>query len=386
MTTTIAFPRSSRLGAGALNSLPELVNEVGATRAVLVTDGFMVSSGVAAKLVDLLLQAGVTTKVFAETMPDPTTDSLAPGLEIVRAHRADALIALGGGSPIDTAKALAVLADYEGTMRELKAPISYGEPALPVIAIPTTAGTGSEATQFTIVTDSETDEKMLCPGLSYLPVAAIVDFDLTMTMPARLTADTGVDALTHAVEAYVSRRANAVSDALALGAIRQIGQHLVRAYRDPSDRTARESMMSASFLAGMAFSNASVALVHGMSRPMGAHFHLAHGLANAMLFAAVTEFSLPSATERYADCARALGVAESTAADDAAAKSLCAALETLCDTLEVPTPAKTGIDAGAWAAAIPRMAAEAIASGSPANNPRHAEAGDIEKIYAKIYA
>lgn len=386
MSHLISFPRTARLGSGALDELPAVVAELGVQRAVLVTDAFMVQSGVVDRVRRVLDGADVSTVVFSETVPDPTTASLAPGLDLVREHQADVLIALGGGSPIDSAKALAVLSVHQGTMRSLKAPTSYAGPAVPVIAIPTTAGTGSEATQFTVITDSDTDEKMLCPGLSYLPVATLVDFELTMSMPPRLTADTGLDALTHAVEAYVSRRANPVSDALALGAIRQIGIHLVRAYTDPADRVAREAMMSASFLAGMAFSNSSVALVHGMSRPMGAHFHLAHGLANAMLFPAVTEFSLDSAIARYADCARALGVVSSTAPDEAASKELCAALRSLCFELEVPTPASYGIGADAWQNKLNQMAVEALASGSPANNPRIPDQIEIAALYSTIYS
>jgi alcohol dehydrogenase class IV len=238
----------------------------------------------------------------------------------VTSHRADVLVGLGGGSPIDTAKALAVLAVRGGPLRDLKAPFSYDGPALPVAAIPTTAGTGSEATRFTVITDSDTGEKMLCAGSSYLPVAGIVDYELTMSMPPRLTADTGIDALTHAVEAYVSSRHNAFSDAVALRAITIIGRSLRTAHRDGADHRARAEMMEAATLAGIAFSNSSVALVHGMSRPLGAHFHISHGMSNAMLFAAVTEFSLSAADDRYADCARALGVADDSVSDaDAAA-------------------------------------------------------------------
>lgn len=185
---------------------------------------------------------------------------------------------------MDTAKALAVLGVNDRPMREFKAPSVYTGPALPIVAIPTTAGSGSEATQFTVITDSATDEKMLCIGTSFLPIAAIIDYRLTLSMPARLTADTGIDALTHAVEAYVSRKANAFSDGLCLLAIRAIGQNIRRVVADGSDEQARAAMMMAATQAGMAFSNSSVALIHGMSRPIGAHFHVAHGLSNAMLF------------------------------------------------------------------------------------------------------
>jgi alcohol dehydrogenase len=270
-------------------------------------------------------------------------------------------------------------------MRKFKAPNTFSGPALPVIAIPTTAGSGSEATQFTVISDSENDEKMLCPGLSFLPVASIIDYELTISMPPRLTADTGVDALAHAVEAYVSRKANPISDAMSLSAIHLISDNLRRVYQDGSDRGAREAMMAAATQAGMAFSNSSVTLVHGMSRPIGAHFHVAHGLSNAMLLPAVTAYSVSGAVSRYADCARAYGVADTTSGDAIAAGGMVDALTELCLDLEVPTPKSYGIDHDTWDRLSPLMAEQAIASGSPANNPIVPSLNDIQQIYSQIY-
>ena len=204
---------------------------------------------------------------------------------------------------------MAIVAAADRPMRELKVPHAADRAALPVIAIPTTAGTGSEATRFTVITDAARDEKMLIAGLGALPLAAIVDYELTFSVPARTTADTGIDSLTHALEAYVSRRANPTSDALALSALSLIGANLRRAYREPGNGPAREAMMLGAMQAGMAFTNSSVALVHGMSRPIGAHFHVPHGLSNAMLLPAVTRFGLDRATARYAEAGRRLGFA-----------------------------------------------------------------------------
>lgn len=319
-------------------------------------------------------------------MPDPTTASLDAGVRAVHEHDADCLVGFGGGSPMDTAKALGILAVQGGHMRDYKAPRRSAGPALPVVAVPTTAGSGSEATQFTVISDSHTDEKMLCPGLAFLPIAAIVDYRLTLTMPPRLTADTGVDALTHAIEAYVSRKANPFSDSLALVAVDTIGRSLRRVYTDGRDEPAREAMMLVATQAGIAFSNSSVALVHGMSRPIGAHFHVAHGLSNAMLFPAVTAFSVRSAEARYADCARALGVASADTADSTAADDLVTALTDLCRDVEVPTPKTYGIDRATWEEKIPVMAEQALASGSPDNNPKVPSADEIREIYGRIYA
>jgi alcohol dehydrogenase class IV len=385
MSTQIAFPRIAKIGGGSLNDLGDVVRTLAVWRPVVVTDKFLVGTGLVDRVVEILTKAGADPLVFSDTVPDPTTDSLDHAMRFIREHRADSVIGFGGGSPMDSAKALAVLATNGGQMRDYRAPHTYTGPALPIIAIPTTAGSGSEATQFTVISDSATDEKMLCPGLSFLPVAAIVDFETTLSMPPRLTADTGVDALTHAVEAYVSRKANAVSDALALAAITTIGKSLRAAYRDGADRDAREAMMAASTQAGMAFSNSSVALVHGMSRPIGAHFHVAHGLSNAMLFPAVTAFSVDAAPQRYAECARAYGM-PTDGSDVSVANSFVGELVALCEDLEVPTPRSYGIDEALWREKIPLMASQALASGSPANNPIVPTDAQIEAIYADIYA
>ncbi|MEV0643239.1 iron-containing alcohol dehydrogenase [Streptomyces sp. NPDC050619] len=386
MVASLSLPRILRVGGGAVGELGDVVAGLGLRRPLLVTDAFLAGTGAAERLMATLRDAGVQPHLFAGTVPDPTTDSLDAGLTVLREHSADSVIGFGGGSPMDTAKALGLLGVQGGRMRDYKAPHTNLGPALPVIAVPTTAGSGSEATQFTIITDSATDEKMLCLGPAFLPVAAVVDYELTLSMPARLTADTGVDALTHAVEAYVSRKANPFSDGLALNAIRTIGRHLRRVYADGSDTEAREAMMLAATQAGIAFSNSSVALVHGMSRPIGAHFHVAHGLSNAMLFPAVTAFSVPAAESRYADCARALGSATDGDSNALAADRLVEALRALCQDLEVPTPQAHGIDKDEWFRLLPLMAEQALASGSPANNPVVPTADEIQDLYAQIYA
>ena len=248
----------------------------------------------------------------------PESRGCAPG----RITTYDSLVAIGGGSSIDTAKGMSVLYANGGRMRDYKVPNEIPLAGPPVIAIPTTAGTGSEVTRFTVITDTETDEKMLIAGLACCPAAAIVDYELTLTMPLRLTADTGIDSLTHAIEAYVSRRANPFADGLAKNAMGLIARNIRTACAEPDNRAAREAMMLGATTAGMAFSNASVALVHGMSRPIGAFFHVPHGLSNAMLLPEITAFSAPAALDRYADCARAMGVADESEGSQAAVARL----------------------------------------------------------------
>jgi alcohol dehydrogenase class IV len=324
--------------------------------------------------------------VFSDTVSDPTDTVIEAGVaELRNGGKFDCLIGFGGGSPIDTAKAMAILAAGGGKMRDYKAPVAADNATLPIIAIPTTAGTGSECTRFTVITDTERDEKMLIAGLGALPLAAIVDYELTYTVPPRTTADTGVDSLTHALEAYVSRRANPFSDALALSAMELIGKHIRTAYAEPRNAAAREGMMLGATQAGLAFSNSSVALVHGMSRPIGAHFHVPHGLSNAMLLPAITRYSVPGAEARYAEAARRVGFAALGDSDGVAGGKLVTGLEALNKELAVPTPSEYGIKETDWNGKMPLMAEQALASGSPGNNPRVPDAAEIVALYREVW-
>jgi alcohol dehydrogenase class IV len=386
MIATITMPRLLYVGGGAIAEVTNALQRLGAQRPLIVSDRFMERSGLLAKLTDRLDAARIPWHLFADTVPDPTTDVVDAGVAAIKSGNYDSLIALGGGSPIDTAKAMAVLAANGGKMRDYKVPNEIPALGLPLIAIPTTAGTGSEVTRFTVITDSERDEKMLIMGLACCPAAAIVDYELTFSMPWRLTADTGIDSLTHAVEAYVSRKASPFTDGVARSAMALIAKHIRTACREPQNRTAREAMMLGATQAGMAFSNASVCLVHGMSRPIGAFFHVPHGLSNAMLLPAITAFSVPAALERYADCARAMGIAAEGEGNQSAVARLLDELRALNDDLEVPTPKAYGIDAARYEELLPVMASQALASGSPANNPRVPTADEIIELYKRAYA
>ncbi len=386
MIAQISLPRIFRIGGGASRELPQVLAMLGLSRPLIVTDAFLVGQGWVTRIEDALKAAGMAARVFADTVPDPTVASIDAGVAFLVGGDHDCVIGFGGGSPLDSAKAIAMLGVHGGAMADYKAPHVQDVAGLPVIAIPTTAGTGSDATRFTIITDEATDEKMLCPGLAYLPIAALVDYELTLTKPRRLTADTGIDSLTHAIEAYVSKRANPFSDGMALLAMRAIAPNLRRVCIDPEDRPAREAMMLGATQAGIAFSNSSVALVHGMSRPIGAHFHVPHGLSNAMLLPAVTAWSAPAALTRYADCARAMGVADEREGDQSAVARLLDELAALNAELDVPGPAAWGIDSARWDALVPTMCAQALASGSPANNPRVPDAAEIAELYARVWS
>ena len=385
MVATITMPRLLQIGGGALGEVGSLLARLGIKRPLIVTDRFMESSGLLAKLTDRLDQAKVKWRVYADTVPDPTDTVVEAGAKFLAEGDHDGLLALGGGSPIDTAKAISVLAANGGKMRDYKVPNEIPKAGLPLVAIPTTAGTGSEVTRFTVITDTERDEKMLIMGLACCPAAAIVDYELTLSKPWRLTADTGIDSLTHAIEAYVSKRASPFTDGVARSAMALIARNLRTACREPDNRKAREAMMLGSMQAGMAFSNSSVCLVHGMSRPIGAFFHVPHGLSNAMLLPEITAFSAPAALERYADCARAMGVAEEGEGSQAAVARLLDALRALNADLKVPSPKDYGISKSRYDELLPTMASQAVASGSPANNPRVPSNDEIIQLYQRVY-
>lgn len=386
VNATIAAPRMMLVGGGAVRQIADVLAKFGLSRPLVVTDPVMVSTRLVALVTDPLQAVGMPPALFSDTVSDPTDTVIEAGVAQMQRGNFDCLIGFGGGSPIDTAKAMAILAAGGGKMRDYKVPAQADRALLPVIAIPTTAGTGSECTRFTVITDTELDEKMLIAGLGALPLAAIVDYELTYSVPPRTTADTGIDSLTHALEAYVSKRANPFSDALALSAMTLIGRHLRTAYHEPRNAAAREGMMLGASQAGLAFSNSSVALVHGMSRPIGAHFHVPHGLSNAMLLPAVTRFSISGAATRYAEAARRIGFAEADDSDDRACAKLVSGLAALNRQLAVPNPAAYGINERSFHDKMALMAAQALASGSPANNPRVPDAEAIVALYREVWS
>lgn len=386
MLATITTPRIMLIGGGAVREVADVMAKLGCSKPLLVTDPFMRDSGKAAHVTDLLDSAGITWDMFADTVPEPTDDVVITGADIINNGDFDCVIALGGGSPIDTAKAMTILAQGGGTLRDYKVPHQANDSGLPIIAIPTTAGTGSEVTKVTVITDKSSDEKMLIMGLGCLPAAAIVDYELTYSVPYRTTADTGIDSLTHAIEAYVSAKHNPFTDTLALSAMGLITRNIRTACHEPENTAAREAMMLAATQAGMAFSNASVCLVHGMSRPIGAFFHVAHGLSNAMLLPTVTAFSAAVAMERYADCARAMGLVEQSINGETAVDKLLSELRLLNKDLGVPSPKDYGISEDKYFSLLTTMAEQALASGSPNNNPRIPSIQEMEELYKEAWA
>ncbi|MGB3071171.1 MAG: iron-containing alcohol dehydrogenase [Ottowia sp.] len=385
MINNILTPRRLVVGGGSIEQLPQVLAQLGIKRPLLVADPNLVRLGLSTRVESVLRDAGVSYTLFTDVVEDPTDACVNAASAAIVEGDHDGVIGFGGGSAIDTAKAAAVVATLRQPIRSLMVPRIVDEAAMPVVAIPTTAGTGSEVTRACVVTDSASHEKMLILGMSCLPAAAVVDFEFTLSCPFRVTADTGLDALTHALEALVNRNRNPHADAFALSALRLIGAHLETACFEPANRAAREAMMLGATHAGLAVSNTSTALVHGMSRPIGAFFHVPHGLSNAMLLAAVTEFSAPAAPAPYAAAARALGWAQESDAETDAVAALIAGFHRLNSVLKVPTPAAFGIDKTRYFELRTTMATQALQSGTPPNNPRLATEQDIEAIYAAAW-
>jgi alcohol dehydrogenase class IV len=384
-TIELHLPPDLLIGGGTSDDLPEHVARIGIARPLVVSDRFLLDKGPAGPLVERLQSSGADVGVFGDVQPDPTLANVQGALEALRAHEADGVVAIGGGSPMDTAKAAAVAFANAGDVRDYAGYHQVPGPGLPLVAVPTTAGTGSEVTRVAVITDTDRDVKMMMLDGHLMARVAISDYKLTISTPAALTSWVGVDSLTHAIEAYVSNRATVLTDMLALRAARLIGAHMRRAVSTPDDEQAREAMMLGATLAGAAFSNASVALVHGMSRPIGAHFHLAHGLSNALLLPTVTRFSVAGAPGRYATIAREMSLAGPDDSDDTACERLVDELEALNADLKIPSLSGAGVERDHFERVVEDMAQAALDSGSPGFNPRPSTTEEIVALYRQAY-
>lgn len=371
-------------GTNALEEMSEYISEYG-KKALIVTGKTVCTLEGFQKLTTLLSDHCVAYAVFTGITGEPDDRMIKEGVDAYLSNDCDFLIGMGGGSPIDSMKAIAVwvatkknVCDYYGTTITAKLPI--------MVAIPTTAGTGSEATQFTVITDTKSNVKMLLKGKTLMPDLAVIDASLSMSSPKNITAFTGLDALTHAVESYTSRRAQPLTDDISLSAVTRIFKYLVRAYNDGNDIEARTEMSIAALEAGIAINNASVTLVHGMSRPIGVLFHVPHGLSNAMLLAQCMKFACDAAYEKFAALARAVGVATIETDDKTAAYRFVEALHDICKQCDIPTLSEYGIDKKDFCAAINKMADDALVSGSPSNTIKEVTKADIVEIYEKLFS
>lgn len=383
MAREFIVPGQIITGSGALDMAEATLGQLG-KKAMIVTDKVMIQLGNCEKVENALKNQGVAYTIYSEVVGEPTDVMVENGLNLYKEEGCDFLVALGGGSPIDTMKAIGSLvvnggsiSDYMGKIIDVEMP--------PMVAIPTTAGTGSEATQFTIITDTKKDIKMLLKGKVLMPSLAISDPQFTMTAPPKITAATGLDALCHAVEAYTSNKAQTLSDTFAMSAVKRIFKYLPTAFHDGKNEEARIQMAIAALEAGIAFNNASVTLIHGMSRPIGALFHVAHGLSNAMLMKECLSFALEGAYDRFADLGRAVGVATAEDSDKEASEKFLAAVIALTEELETPTLEQFGIDKEAFFNVIEKMAYDAMDSGSPQNTRRAITQAEVEQMYKNLW-
>lgn len=383
MAYQFTLPGRIMIGKNALEASEAAVKKLG-KKAFIVTGKVVTKTGLLKILTDSLTRWEIGYEVFNDITGEPTVDMIEAGIKAYKESGSDLIMAIGGGSPLDSAKAIAAMSVLPGKLSDYMGIEITGE--LPsMVLIPTTAGTGSETTKFTIITDTKTNIKMLLKGEVLLPDLAIIDPAFTMTAPPDITAATGMDALTHAVEAYTSRKGNALTDIYALSAIRRIFTWLPKAYLDGSNEEAREQMQLAAFEAGVCINNASVTLVHGMSRPIGALFHVPHGISNAMLIKECLAYVMDGCYERFAAIARAIGAATETESDEKASEGFLRELDHICSCLNIPSLAQYGIKKEEFDAVVEKMAQDAMESGSPSNTIKEVEKADLIRIYYKLW-
>ena len=383
MAREFNVPKNIFSGENALIESSSILATFG-KKALIVTDEMMVKLKNVEELEKVLNSVGIEYVIYSGINSEPTDKMIVKGKEIYLENKCDFLISIGGGSPIDSMKAIGVIANSnKGISEYMGQEISETMPYM--VAIPTTAGTGSEVTQFTIITDTEKDIKMLLKGKNLIPDIAIVDPKFTVSMPKATTAATGLDALCHAVEAYTSRKSQALSDTFAISAVKKIFENLPKVYEDGSNVEARTLMAIASLEAGIAFNNASVTIIHGMSRPIGALYHVPHGLSNAMLMVECLSFARTGAVEKFALLAREISVATTQDSNEEASIKFIDAIKDIVAKLDVKTLEDFGVDKETFMNSIGKMAKDAMASGSPGNTIKEVNEGDVVEIYKRLY-
>lgn len=378
MSSTFYIPTVNFMGSGSLTEAADAIQSHGFKKALIVTDAVLNNIGVVAQVAALLTERGVASVIYDGTQPNPTITNVDEGLALLTANQCDFVISLGGGSPHDCAKGIALLAangghigDYEGVDRSAK-------PQLPLIAINTTAGTASEMTRFCIITDEARHIKMAIVDKNTTPLMSVNDPQLMLAKPASLTAATGMDALTHAIEAYVSTAATPITDAVAIKAIELIQQHLRTAVNEGQDLNAREQMAYAQFMAGMAFNNASLGYVHAMAHQLGGYYNLPHGVCNAVLLPHVQRYNAQVSAERLRDVAKAMGVDVEGMTAEQGANAAIEAIMDLSKDVGIPAGLK---ELGAKAEDIALLADNALKDACGLTNPKQATHEEISQIF-----
>lgn len=373
----------SYFGPGARKELPEVVARLGGKKALVVTDKGLIQFGVAAKVTDVLDAAGLPYEIFSEVKPNPTVSNVKDGIEAYKKAGADYIIAIGGGSAMDTAKGIGIVINNPefADIVSLEGCAPTKHKSVPIVALPTTAGTAAETTINYVIIDEEKKKKMVCVDPNDIPAVAIIDAELMYSLPKNLTAATGLDALTHAIEGYITKGAWEMSDMFEIEAVRMINKYLRTAVFDPQNPEGRNGMAVAQYIAGMAFSNVGLGLVHGMAHPMGSLFDIPHGVANALLLPTIMEFNMPCCLEKYPRIAEAMGVDISGMTTEEAAQAACDAVRALA--VEVGIPQHLS-ELGITEKDIPVLAEQAFTDVCTPGNPRDVTLDDIVALYKKV--
>lgn len=373
-----ASPRTV-FGEGALKMAAPYISALG-KKALIVTGKIITKTGLAQKVQNVLDELKIESVIFNDLPGEPDDIMISSGVEIFKKENCDFIIGLGGGTPLDTAKAVAAMAVLPGKLADYKGKEMSGSFA-PLVLIPTTSGTGSEATKYVVFTDTASQEKILVKGDGLLPKITVVDYTYTISSPASITLATGMDALTHAVESYTCVKHNPLTDIYCIDAVKRIFKNLPLVMEDGNNRTAREEMSFAAYEAGVAINTSPTTIVHGMSRPIGALFHVPHGISNAMLLVECLKSVFAGCYDRFADLAVAIGVCSETEDKKSAAEKFLVELEKLTKALKVPTLREYGLDLEKFASLEDKMASDGLSSGSPANCYKVLTKEEIIKIY-----
>ncbi len=375
---------TSYFGAGSRKVIAEEVAKRGYKKALVVTDKDLVKFGVAAQVTDVLKAAGIPFEMFDEVKPNPTVKNVKNGIAAFKAAGADFIVAIGGGSSMDTSKAVGIIINNPefADVTSLEGVANTKKKSVPVIALPTTAGTAAEVTINYVITDEENVKKMVCVDPNDIPTLAIIDPELMLSMPRGLTAATGMDTLTHAIEGLITLGAWEMSDMFEIKAIEMIAKWLPKAVENPSDIEARDGMATAQYIAGMAFSNVGLGLVHGMAHPLGAYYDIPHGVANALLLPFVMEYNKEAAKAKYRTIAEAMGVDTSAMDDDQAAQAAVDAVKALAVKVRIPQHLS---ELGVPESGLPTLAQAAFNDVCTPGNPRKAVVEEILEVYKKAF-
>lgn len=380
MATDFYMPSINKMGIGCLEAAAETIHKMGYIKALIVCGQVLSKQGVVSRVQEILSNYHIDSVVYSGTLPNPTTHNVSEGVEILKNHQCDCVVSLGGGSPHDCAKGIALVATNGGDIRDYEGVDKANCPQLPLIAINTTAGTASEMTRFCIITDTERHVKMAIIDKYVTPIMSVNDPTLMLGMPPSLTAATGMDALTHAIEAYVSTQATPITDACALKAITMINQSLRKVVANSSNLAARENMAYAQFLAGMAFNNASLGYVHAMAHQLGGLYDLPHGVCNAVLLPYVQEFNAQASAARLRDIAEAMGEDTKGMTDQEGADACVRAIRRLSEDVGIPSGLR---ELNVREEDFPLLAANTLRDACALTNPVQASCQDIVALFYK---